>query len=214
MVLTMEKMDRGTNPLTVLVESAITEVESDYLILQYKGEAVSNPVLPASKSSGTIVYTVVPEDDETSTMDLLATSEPITTSVSGRYFQTASSMTPKEKDCMMAANKMWVLGRIELKLPRKADLPKSQLLVQVVHTIINQGHKTAHVEALLLAQRDTEAHADPDAWKSWGFTESTSLDEIVRRSEAGGKYRLESRMPKTIFSLDVYNTAKDAEFEY
>jgi hypothetical protein len=213
----MEDVNHGTNPLTVLIKSVTTEDDYDYHILQHGGEAFEDPILPASRCLGTIIYTVQPENDGTSSMNLLATSEPIMTSVSERYFQTANSFTHEDKDRMMAADKMWILGSIELDLPPGANLPASQLLVQVVQTVIHQGHKTANVEALLLTQRvaDTEARPDSDAWKDWDFTEKTSLDKIVGMSENDtSKFRIVSRMEKTILSLDVYNTSKNAEFLY
>jgi hypothetical protein len=215
MIIAMKDVNHGTNPLTVLIESVTAEDDSDYHILQHKGEAFEDPVLLASRASGTIVYTVQPENDSTSRMNLLATNEPITTSVSERYFQTANSFTHEDKVRMMATDKMWILGSIELDLSRGADLPASQLPVEVEQTVIHQGHKTAHVAALLLTQRfaDTEAIPDPDAWKDWDFTEKTSLDKIIRMSEdATCKFRIVSRMEKNILSLDVYNTSKNAEF--
>jgi hypothetical protein len=217
MLHTMKQVNDGTNPLTVLIEATPTDEACDYHIIQYKGEAIQNPVLPASRALGTIIYEVEPENNSRSIMNLLATSNKIETEVSDSFFQKAKSLTCEGKDCMVENEEMWILGRIEVELPVDKEVPKPQYLVKVVQMFIHQGHKTAHIEALLLAPRveNTNGPLEAGTYTAWGFTEATSMEEIDCMSKKDASdFRIVSRMERKLFSLDVNNTAKRTSFEY
>jgi hypothetical protein len=213
----MKQVNEGTNPLTVLIESTTTDEDCDYLIIQRKGEAIQGPLLPAGRCLGTIFFEVKAGDDPESIMDLLATSEPIETTVSGSFFQTAKNLTCKDKDSMIKNEKMWILGQIKVNFSVDKEVSRPHYLFKVVQMSIHQGHKTAQVEALLLTPRveDTDGPPEAGTYRAWGFTEATSITEIERMSEyEASKFRVVSRMPRTIFSLDVNNTAKRTSFKY
>ena len=158
----MHQVDQGPNPLTVLVESVTTEETSDFIVVQRKGEAIRNPIVPASRSAKTIIYEIKAEDEMSSIMELLATCEDIPMSVSNTYFQKARSLDREGKNLMIENNTMWVLGQIKVEF---SLVSKAQYLIQVVHIDMHQGHKTACVQALLLAPRvaDTGETAPADA---------------------------------------------------
>jgi hypothetical protein len=68
----LEQTDTGTNPLTIVIKSATTEDASQYTLIQRKGEAIRNPLLPASRALPTIFYEIEAGDNLNSTMEFLA----------------------------------------------------------------------------------------------------------------------------------------------
>jgi hypothetical protein len=220
-------MTHGINNLTVLLESPKTDDTLEYIVVQRKGEAIHDPVIPASRSFRTILYEVKPGDDHTSTrstIELLATSEDIAFAVSDAHYQVAKSLGRAEKEELIQQKKMWSLGEIVIDLSTLngsdahcLESLESKCLVHAVRIEIHQGRRTAHVEAALLVSsavgHPVDSGVDSKDWSTWGFNESTSIGDIKKMSKGGSNFHVRCTMEPTMFSLDVYNIANHTTFE-
>jgi hypothetical protein len=195
----------GTNSLTTLLETS-----DQYIVLQQKGEAVEHPVIPASRSIGTILYEVEPGQDNP-IYELFATSENLSLKVSDEHYQVAEL---DDRQRLMAEKKLWSIGKIEIKMPPPDLSLDRTYLVLAVRIRLQQNSQAAQGEAILLAPNEEacrRAGADVKDFRTWKITESMTID-LIRESAETGLFEVVFEMPRTWFSLDMDNVENETIF--
>lgn len=187
-------------PYTVLLEVNQTDNEEEYIIINKKGECMSEPVVPASRARSTILFDIEVGDDHvdnTSSLRLLGTLADLKTKVSAYHYQTAD---------LSRKHETWVLADIKLPIThsRHADY-----LAQAVELHVDLLAEAVIVQAVLLAPKDSTGTKMDD----WELSEATTIDSILARGrEPGALFDVVSSMPKTAFTLDVDNVSDETHF--
>lgn len=187
------------NKLTVVIESSPDQTDSELIVLQQKGEATENPVVPASRGCCTIFYVVKDGGEHVSSLKLKASTADVQVSIADEHYQIASK-SPEWR----------VLGNLRIDLTQ-AEGSSSRFGLEVVQVLLHEGHGTATAQAILLAPKnqievqdeDGDGDEDEDRWRDWGIKESMSVEDITARADKpGSQFKVVATMDKTIYSVD------------
>ncbi|KAF2820804.1 hypothetical protein CC86DRAFT_386851 [Ophiobolus disseminans] len=191
------------NRVTVVINSMPADDKKEFIVLQQAGEATEAPVVPAGRSTGTIMFEIRPGDDLRSSHHLFATTEEVTTTVNNSHYQIA-----KIDDDMEL--KMFELGKVEFGLSCPEGVDKSNGFLEVVHIVLHEGYSWTTTEALLLVPKEGDC-AD---WRfSWNINEWMLPAEIERRAkDPECKFLIVDKAEKKYLALDIHNKEEETGF--
>jgi hypothetical protein len=186
------------NKLTVVIESSPTEEDRELIVLQRKGEFTEDPVVPPSRSCGTIIYDIKDGGDHVSKLQLKASTADVLLTVTRKHYQVTSDLS-----------QFVLVGNLEVDLS-EAKRSRSKYLVQAGRVSVHQGRNTASAQAILLRPKRWAPHD----WTDWGLKESMSINDMKACADKpDSKFTVVATMDERIYSVqfEAFISAEDKD---